>query len=84
MVQRAKQSISENGSDYAMVVGVYPPSHNIAASDGLPTTNLQVVIANKTGLTTEHTITISGHPELFYQRLAKTALYTLLKEWKHV
>lgn len=83
MVQRAKQTISESGSDYAMVVGVYPPSHNIADSDGLPTTNLQIVIANKTGVATEHTITISGHPELFYQRLAKTALYTLLKEWKH-
>ena len=84
MVHRAKQSIADFRTDYALVVGVYPPSHNIADADGLPTTTLQVVIANKTGLAQEHTMTISGHPELFYQRLAKTALYTLLKEWKHV
>lgn len=84
MVHRAKQSIADFRTDYALVVGVYPPSHNIADADGLPTTTLQIVIASKTGLVQEHTMTISGHPELFYQRLAKTALYTFLKEWKHV
>lgn len=84
MVHRAKQSIADFRTDNALVVGVYPPSHNIADADGLPTTTLQIVIASKTGLVQEHTMTISGHPELFYQRLAKTALYTFLKEWKHV
>jgi hypothetical protein len=46
----------------------------------LPSTELQVAIVGPANRATLKTKSVSGHPELFYQRLAKTALDLLRKE----
>lgn len=65
---------------YAMAVGVYPPSSSFANESSLPSTDLQVVIAGPNDKTVVKNQRVSGHPELFYQRLAKTALDMLRRE----
>lgn len=67
-------------TDYAMAVGVYPPSNSFPRESSLPSTELQVAIVGPANRATLKTKSVSGHPELFYQRLAKTALDLLRKE----
>lgn len=76
----ARKSLKTHGTDYALVAGVYPTSSSLLECDGLPTVSFQISVARKGGEVTTISPTISGHPELFFQRLAKTALNTLRKE----
>ena len=76
----ARRSLQAHGTDYALVAGVYPTSSSLLECDGLPTVSFQISVARKGGEVTTISPTISGHPELFFQRLAKTALNTLRKE----
>ena len=76
----ARKSLKTHGTDYALVAGVYPTSTSLLECDGLPTVSFQISVARKGGEVTTISPTISGHPELFFQRLAKTALNTLRKE----
>jgi len=76
----ARRSLKTHGTDYSLVAGVYPTSSSLLQCDGLPTVSFQISVARKNGEVTTISPTISGHPELFYQRLAKTALNTLRKE----
>ena len=76
----ARRSLKTHGTDYALVAGIYPTSSSLMQCDGLPTVSFQISVARKWGEVTTVSPTISGHPELFFQRLAKTALNTLRKE----
>jgi nicotinamide-nucleotide amidase len=76
----AVESKTAHQTDYALAVGVYPPLSEFSDSTSLPTTLLQVAIVDPEGKTIEKSQLVSGHPELFYQRLAKTALDILRKE----
>ena len=76
----ARKSLKTHGTDYALVAGVYPTSTSLLECDGLPTVSFQISVARKGGEVTTISPAISGHPELFFQRLAKTALNTLRKE----
>ena len=80
LAELALQSKQLHMTDYAMAVGVYPPSSSFARESSLPSTELQVAIVGPANRATLKTKSVSGHPELFYQRLAKTALDLLRKE----
>jgi nicotinamide-nucleotide amidase len=79
-IDLALQSQQRHQTDYAMAVGVYPPNSSLARESALPSTELQVAIIGPSKKATLKTKLVSGHPELFYQRLAKTALDLLRKE----
>jgi nicotinamide-nucleotide amidase len=80
----ALDSQRDHQTDYALAVGVYPPACSFTFETSLPTTDLQIVIVGPGGDKSQRVLTktqrVSGHPELFYQRLAKTALDLLRRE----
>jgi hypothetical protein len=63
-----------------MAVGIYPALSEFSQETSLPTTKLNVAIVDPQGEVIEKSQRVSGHPELFYQRLAKTALDLLRRE----
>ena len=76
----ALQHRIDTNTDYTLVAGVYPASSSFNPAEGLPNCKFQVAIAKPKGAVHHSVHRILGHPELFYQRLAKTALNTLRKE----
>jgi nicotinamide-nucleotide amidase len=80
LVKLALESKTTHHTDYALAVGIYPPLSEFTNESSLPTTLLHVVIVDPQGEAIEKTQRVSGHPELFYQRLAKTAIDLLRKE----
>lgn len=80
LVKLALESKTTHHTDYALAVGFYPPLSEFTNESSLPTTLLHVVIVDPQGEAIEKTQRVSGHPELFYQRLAKTAIDLLRKE----
>ncbi|MFM7927586.1 MAG: hypothetical protein ACKO9Q_07705, partial [Pirellula sp.] len=76
----ALNSKDTHKTDYAMAVGVYPAMSEFTNESSLPTTLLEVAIVGPKGGVIEKSQRVSGHPELFYQRLAKTALDLLRRE----
>jgi len=80
LAKLALNSKAVHETDYAMAVGIYPALSEFTNESSLPTTLLQVAILGPQGDVIEKSQRVSGHPELFYQRLAKTALDFLRRE----
>lgn len=80
LIAMAKDLQKQTQADYCLAVGYYPPSNTFADKDSLPSTELNVVIADSKNNVVAKSQLVSGHPELFYQRLAKTALDILRRE----
>jgi len=80
LVELAQKYHRDSSSDYVMAVGFYPPADSLINEKSLPTTDLQVCIIGPAGRIVTKSQRVSGHPELFYQRLAKTALDMLRRE----
>ncbi|MFN9625251.1 MAG: competence/damage-inducible protein A [Planctomycetota bacterium] len=80
LAKLALNSKAAHATDYAMAVGIYPALSEFSQETSLPTTKLKVAIVDPQGEVMEKSQRVSGHPELFYQRLAKTALDLLRRE----
>jgi len=80
LIELAIDRLGRTRADYSLAVGYYPPSNSFAKQGSLPSTEFNVVIAHSKNQVDVKSQIVSGHPELFYQRLAKTALDTLRRK----
>ena len=93
LVNLASRSQQSFKTDYALAVGTYPAISDFESQTSLPWADLQVAIVGPLDQAEDKAddqgdrrkvVTksqrVSGHPELFYQRLAKTALDMLRRE----
>jgi len=80
LMELAEAYREESGLDYYLAVGVYPDLENVQQGSSLPTTDFSIALARRGSNPKGTTVGLGGHPEVFYARLAKTALNFLRLE----
>lgn len=76
----ARDLVRESNLDYGLAAGVYPDWESVQSATALPTTEFCMAVAAGTGKVKTSAIRLGGHPEVFYARLAKTAMNFLRLE----
>lgn len=76
----ARDIVREGNLDYGLAAGVYPDWESVQSATTLPTTEFCMAVAAGGGQVKTSTIRLGGHPEVFYARLAKTAMNFLRLE----
>jgi nicotinamide-nucleotide amidase len=80
LMQVAEAYREASGLDYYLAVGVYPDLEHVKQESSLPTTDFSIALARRGSNPKGTTVSLGGHPEVFYARLAKTALNFLRLE----
>jgi len=60
--------------DRALAVGVYPTWHEVESAQLMPYADFTMSLARRDGATKTTTVSLGGHPDVLYHRLAKAAL----------
>jgi len=81
LLKRAAESmLKERDIDTVLAVGTYPTLEEVTRGVGLPHTDFTMCLAVAGKPPASTTISIGGHPEVLYHRLAKSALNFLRLE----
>jgi hypothetical protein len=72
--------LKERDIDAVLAVGTYPTLEEVTRGVGLPHTDFTMCLAVAGKPPVSTTISIGGHPEVLYHRLAKSALNFLRLE----
>jgi nicotinamide-nucleotide amidase len=81
LLKRAAESmLNERNIDVVLAVGTYPTLEEVTRGAGLPHTDFTMCLAVAGKPPASTTISIGGHPEVLYHRLAKSALNFLRLE----
>ncbi len=70
----AESMVATQELDACLAVGIYPTLEEVEQAALLPHADFTMCLARKKRPTKSNTITLGGHPEVLYHRLAKTAL----------
>jgi nicotinamide-nucleotide amidase len=74
LVELASSLLRDSDLDAALAVGIYPSIEQVMDGRSLPTTDFSMAFVRRSGPCATSTVSLGGHPEVFYARLAKTAL----------
>lgn len=81
LLKRAAEAmLDDRENDVVLAVGIYPPLEEVTRGAGLPHTDFSMCLAVAGKPSVSTTISIGGHPEVLYHRLAKSALNFLRLE----
>jgi nicotinamide-nucleotide amidase len=70
----AESTCKEYGLDLCLAAGIYPMLEDVRSATLLPYSDFTLCLARSGRSTKSTTVTLGGHPEVIYHRLAKTAL----------
>jgi len=70
----AEQLLQHHALDRCLAVGGYPTLQQVASAQRMPYADLTMCLARRGQPTKASTISLGGHPDVLYHRLAKTAL----------
>jgi nicotinamide-nucleotide amidase len=70
----AESLLHQHQLDRCLAVGVYPTTQQVVAATLMPYTDLTMCLARTGHPTRTSTVSLGGHPDVLYHRLAKTAL----------
>lgn len=79
--QAAERGLHGAGIDACLAVGVYPSKADVEASRLIPYTDFTMCLARRQRPTKTTTVSLGGHPDVIYHRLAKTAIHFLRLEY---
>jgi hypothetical protein len=66
--------------DLCLAVGIYPTLSEVRSARLLPSSDFTMCLARNGRSTKTSSVTLGGHPDVLYHRLAKTALNFLRVE----
>jgi hypothetical protein len=69
--------------DLCLVVGAYPSLDSVESATSLPQADLTMVLARRGKPIKQTQVTLGGHPDVIYHRLAKAGLNFLRLELLH-
>jgi nicotinamide-nucleotide amidase len=70
----ANRMLRTHGLDRCLAVGVYPAWNEVASAAMMPYADFAMCLAKRDSASKATTVSLGGHPDVLYHRLAKTAL----------
>ena len=70
----AQRMLQTHALDRCLAVGIYPTSLEVASAELMPYADFTMCLARRGADTKSSTVSLGGHPDVLYHRLAKTAL----------
>jgi nicotinamide-nucleotide amidase len=80
LMRAAEQLMAAESLDVCLAVGCYPMHSQVFASKSLPTADFTMALARLGKSSTHTSVSLGGHPDVIYYRLAKTGLNFLRLE----
>jgi len=80
LTRAAESMLSQRDVDVVLAVGAYPTLQEVTRGVGLPYADFTMCVIERGKPPVSTTISLGGHPEVFYHRLAKSALNFLRLE----
>jgi hypothetical protein len=70
----AERMLQSHALDHCLAVGIYPASQEVESAQLMPYADFTMCLARRGADTKSSTVSLGGHPDVLYHRLAKTAL----------
>jgi nicotinamide-nucleotide amidase len=74
LAQAAESILVKNSLDRCLAAGVYPSLQEVESAERMPYADFTMCLARRNAPTKTTTVSLGGHPDVLYQRLAKTGL----------
>jgi nicotinamide-nucleotide amidase len=74
LTRAAEAMLQSHALDRCLAVGIYPTSQDVALAPSLPYADFTMCLARRDSETKSSNVSLGGHPDVLYHRLAKTAL----------
>jgi nicotinamide-nucleotide amidase len=74
LAQAAEKILERNDLDRCLAAGVYPTLREVSSAETIPYADFTMCLARRDAPTKTTTVSLGGHPDVLYHRLAKTGL----------